>query len=77
VITLIKLPPYGGPRSPLDLVSSEIMFGRLFEVFRLMSQARTEDLTLPMGEDSRQPKKACRVLVMRKILVAKYVFSCP
>jgi hypothetical protein len=34
VITQIELPPYRGPKSPLDLVAIEIIFGCLFEAFR-------------------------------------------
>jgi hypothetical protein len=38
VITQVKLPPYHGPRSPLDLVASEIVFRCIFEAFHQMSQ---------------------------------------
>jgi hypothetical protein len=30
---ITELPPYHGPRSPLDLVAVEFVFGRLFEAF--------------------------------------------
>jgi hypothetical protein len=33
VMTQIELPPYHGPRSPLDLVAIEINFGCLSEAF--------------------------------------------
>jgi hypothetical protein len=33
VMTHIKLPPYHGPQSPLDLVVVEIILGHLFEAF--------------------------------------------
>jgi hypothetical protein len=33
MMTHIELPPYRGPRSHLDLVAIEIVFGRLFEAF--------------------------------------------
>jgi hypothetical protein len=33
VMTQIELSPYRGPRSPLDLVTIEIIFERLFEAF--------------------------------------------
>jgi hypothetical protein len=33
VMTQIELPSYRGPKSPLDLVAIEIIFGRLFEAF--------------------------------------------
>jgi hypothetical protein len=37
VMTQIKLPPYRRPRSLLDLVAIEIIFGCLFEVFQCIS----------------------------------------
>jgi hypothetical protein len=39
VMTQISLPPYCGPQSPLDLVTVEFIFGRLFETFRHTSLA--------------------------------------
>jgi hypothetical protein len=39
VMIQIKLPPYCGPCSPLDLVAIDIIFGCLFEAFRCVSQA--------------------------------------
>jgi hypothetical protein len=30
---ITELPPYRGPRSPLDLIAVEFVFGRLFEAF--------------------------------------------
>jgi hypothetical protein len=30
---IIELPSYRGPRSPLDIVAVEHIFGRLFEAF--------------------------------------------
>jgi hypothetical protein len=33
VMTQIELPLYRGPRSPLNLVAIEIIFGHLFEAF--------------------------------------------
>jgi hypothetical protein len=39
VMNQIVLPPYREPRSPLDLVAIEIIFGRLFEAFQRTSQA--------------------------------------
>jgi hypothetical protein len=38
VIARIELSPYRGPRSPLDVVTYEIVFGRIFEAFHRMSQ---------------------------------------
>jgi hypothetical protein len=37
VMTQIDLPPYHGPRSPLDLIPIEIIFGHLFETFQRAS----------------------------------------
>jgi hypothetical protein len=36
---IIELPPYRGPQNPLDLAVVEHISGRLFEVFRHVSQA--------------------------------------
>jgi hypothetical protein len=33
VMTQFVLPPYHGPRSPLDLVAIKIIFGCIFEAF--------------------------------------------
>jgi hypothetical protein len=33
VMTQIEIPPYRRPRSPLDLVAIEIIFGHLFQAF--------------------------------------------
>jgi hypothetical protein len=33
VMTQIEIPPYRGPRSPLDLVAIKIIVGHIFEVF--------------------------------------------
>jgi hypothetical protein len=38
MIIQIELPPYHVSRSPLDLIVVEIIFGRLFEAFRHVSQ---------------------------------------
>jgi hypothetical protein len=46
-MTQIELPPYRGPRSPLDLVAIEIIFGRLSEAFRHASQAAGTQIKLP------------------------------
>jgi hypothetical protein len=33
VMTQVELPPYRGPRSTLDLIAIEIIFGHIFEAF--------------------------------------------
>jgi hypothetical protein len=67
---IIELPPYRGPRSPLDLVVVEHIFGRLFEAFWHVSQAARTDTSI--GDDA-QPSKRARVPLLRRILVPKYV----
>jgi hypothetical protein len=67
---IIELPPYRGPRSPLDLVVVEHIFGRLFEAFQLASQvARTGTSA---GEDV-QPSKRARALPLKRMIVPKYM----
>jgi hypothetical protein len=68
VMTQIELPPYRGPRSPLDLIVVKIIFGRLFEAFRCISQA-TSTGTLA-GDDIQPWKKMCQPLP-KKILVPR------
>jgi hypothetical protein len=46
----IELPPYHGPRSPMDIVAVKHLFGCLFEVFRHISQAVRTDA--PTGDDA-------------------------
>jgi hypothetical protein len=65
VITQIELPPYYGPRSPLDLVAVEIICGRIFEAFHRMSHATSA------GGDKPPRKKAHRVL-LKKNLAPRY-----
>jgi hypothetical protein len=67
---IIELPPYHGPRSHLDIVTVEHLFGRLFEAFRHISQAMRTDA--PAGDDA-QPSKRARVWSLKKLLVPKYV----
>jgi hypothetical protein len=54
VMTQIELPPYRRPQRPLDLVTIEIIFGRLFEVFRRASQAAGNETS---ADDDTQPPK--------------------
>jgi hypothetical protein len=55
VIMQIELPPFHGPHSPVDLVTIEIIFGRLFEAFRHTSQ--TNAASTSVGDDTRPHKK--------------------
>jgi hypothetical protein len=70
VITQVELPPYRGPRNPLDLVIVEIIFGRIFEVFHQMSQDAAAGAA-PAGGDKPLQKKAHWVL-MKKTLALRY-----
>jgi nitrogen fixation-related uncharacterized protein len=67
---IIELPPYHGPRSPLDIVTVEHIFGHLFEAFRHISQMARIDA--PTGDDAQLSKRA-QALSLRKLLVPKYV----
>jgi hypothetical protein len=71
VITQIKLPPYRGPHSALDMVPSEIVFGHIFELFHQMSQADTDDQTVAAGDDHQPSKRTHKVSTAKKIPVAK------
>jgi hypothetical protein len=68
VMIQIELPPNHGPRSPLDLVTIEIIFGCLFEVFQHVSQdagtGTSTDIDNPPKKKTRQPS-------LKKILVPR------
>jgi hypothetical protein len=69
---IIELPPYCRPRSPLDIVTIEHIFGHLFEAFRHISQvARTGT----SARDDAQPNKRARAPLLKKLLVPKYVIT--
>jgi hypothetical protein len=53
---IIELPPYHGPRSPLDLVAVDHIFGRVFEAFRHVSQAARTSTSA--GDDAQPSKRA-------------------
>jgi hypothetical protein len=67
-MTQIEVPPYHEPRSPLDLVVVEIIFGCLFEAFRHTSQATR---TGTSAGDDTQPSKKARAPSLKKMLVPK------
>jgi hypothetical protein len=72
VVTQIELPPYHGPWSLLDLVASDVVFGRIFEAFRLMSQAKVDVVAIaPAGDDNLLRKRTLRVPLMKKIMAPK------
>jgi hypothetical protein len=68
VTSHIELPPYQRPQSSLDLVPSEIVFGRMLE-------AKTD--AAPVGDDNHPPKRTHKVPTAKKIVVAKYVIYSP
>jgi hypothetical protein len=68
VMTQIELPPYRGPRSPMDLIAIEIIFGCLFESFLRISQATG---TATFVSDDIQPQKKMRQPSLKKILVPR------
>jgi hypothetical protein len=68
VMIQIELPPYRGPRSPLDLVTIEIIFGRLFEAFRRISQATSTGI---LADDDIPPWKKMHQPPLKKILVPR------
>jgi hypothetical protein len=51
-MTQIELPPYRGPRSPLDLVAIEFIFGHIFKAFQQISQAAAAGA---MSADDNKP----------------------
>jgi hypothetical protein len=67
---IIELPPYHGPQSCLNLVVVEYIFGRLFEAFRLASQAAR--IGTSAGDDA-QPSKRARAPPLRWMIVPKNV----
>jgi hypothetical protein len=67
---IIELPPYRRPRNPLDLVVIEHIFGRLFEAFRLASQATRTGTSA--GEDA-QPSKRSQALSLKRMILPKYM----
>jgi hypothetical protein len=68
VITHIELPPYCGPHSPLDLVNIEIIFGRIFEAFRHISQVVAASA---VASDDDMPQKKLRRPPLRKVLAPR------
>jgi hypothetical protein len=65
---ITELPPYRGPRSPLDLVAIEHIFGRLFEAFRHVCQAVRSGTSA--GDDAKLSKRA-RAPPLKKMIVPK------
>jgi hypothetical protein len=67
---ITELPSYHGSHNRLNLVTVNLAFGRLFEVFQHASQAIRTDTTA--GADT-QPAKKPRESSMKRILAPKYV----
>jgi hypothetical protein len=68
VMFQIELPAYREPHSSLDLVTVEIIFGRLFEAFQRISQAAGTGASV--GADT-PPQKKMRQPPLKKILVLR------
>jgi hypothetical protein len=67
---IIELPSYHWSHNRSNLVSVNLIFGRLFEAFQHISQAIEIDATA--GADT-QPAKKTHAPSMRRILVPRYV----
>jgi hypothetical protein len=67
---ITELPSYHGSHNRLNLVSVNLVFGRLFEAFQHISQAIKTDATT--GADT-QPAKKTRAPSMRRILAPRYM----
>jgi hypothetical protein len=57
VMTQVELPPYCRPRSPLDSIAIEIIFGRIFKAFQRISQAAATSVA---STDDNKPLKRFR-----------------
>jgi hypothetical protein len=68
VMTQIELPSYRGPRSPLDLVAVEIIFGCLFEAFQHVSQSVGAGTS---SGGAAQRAKKMRELPLKSVLVPR------
>jgi hypothetical protein len=65
VMTQVELSPYRGPRNPLDLVTIEIIFECIFEVFQHISQAAATGAAVTNDD---RPQKRLRQPPLRKVL---------
>jgi hypothetical protein len=68
VTTQVELPTYHEPRSPLDLVVIEIIFGRIFEAFRHVSQ---DVAASAAADDNDRPQKKSHQPPLRKVLAPR------
>jgi hypothetical protein len=66
VMTQVELPRYHGPRSPLDLVALEIIFGHVFDVFHQMSRTTTVG-AVHANEDKPLWKRRHQVSIAKKM----------
>jgi hypothetical protein len=71
VMTQVELPPFRGPRSPLDLVAIEIIFGCIFEAFRQMSPAAAAGAK-PADDDKSLLKRRHQVMMAKKMQAPRY-----
>jgi hypothetical protein len=72
VMIQVELPPYHGPHSPLDLIASEIVFGRMFESFCWVSQAKSVAAgPVPADDDKSLQKRQRQAPLVRKMPTLK------
>jgi hypothetical protein len=68
-VTQIEIPPYRRPHIPLDLVATEIIFGRIFEVFQYITQV--DVATGDPADDNDRPQKRSHQPSLRKVFVPR------
>jgi hypothetical protein len=71
VMTQVELPPYCRPRSPLDSIAIEIIFGRIFKAFQRISQVAATSVA---STDDNKPLKRFRQPPLKKVMVARYSY---
>jgi hypothetical protein len=72
VMIQVEFPSYQGPHSPLDLVTTGLVFGRMFEAFRRVSQAKPiAAAPMPADDDKPLQKSQRKVPLVRKMLTPK------
>jgi hypothetical protein len=72
VMIQVELPPYRGPHNPVDLIASEIVFGRMFESFCRVSQAKSVVAgPVPADDDKSLQKMQRQAPLVRKMPTPK------
>jgi hypothetical protein len=65
----IELTPYRGPHGPSDVVSIEILFWCIFEVFQHITHADIATVVVAVEDD--KPQKKLRQQRLRNVLVPR------